>query len=617
MTLHEVREKYIDFMRKKGHVIVHSTSLIPENDPTTLFTGSGMQPMTPYLLGEKHPNGVRVANSQRCFRAEDIEEVGDNRHTTFFEMLGNWSFGDYFKKEQLEWISEFLFDEIKIDLNKIYISVFAGDIKNNLKKDTESAELWENIFQERGVQAKSIELGSVENAGSMGMQGGRIFYYDSKKNWWSRSGSPDKMPIGEIGGPDSEIFHEFTEIQHDKKFGENCHPNCDCGRFFEIGNNVFMTYKKVGEGKFDLLPKKNVDFGGGLERITAASNNTADIFKIDVFENIIRVIERLSGSSYSDENKKQSFRIVSDHIRAVIFLVCDDVYPSNVDRGYFVRRLTRRALIHWDRLGVNFGGIGEFVDQVSDYYKEAYPALSDKKEQIKSEIKKEEEKFRNTLEKGLKEFEKLSNSAISGREAFILFSSYGFPIELTLEIAKDRNIKVDLNGFKKEMEKHQETSRQGAEHKFKGGLADNSEMSVKYHTATHLLHQALRTVLGNHVLQKGSNITPERLRFDFSHDSKMTTEEKQRVEGLVNEQIKMGLDVTYQDSPLEEAKKLGAIGLFEEKYGDTVRVYKVGDFSLEFCGGPHVKNTKELGSFKIIQEESVATGVRRIKAILQ
>ncbi len=620
MDSSEIRKRFLSFFEKRGHAVIPSASLVPQNDPTTLFTGSGMQPMIPYLLGEKHPLGTRIADSQKSFRAEDIEEIGDNRHTTFFEMLGNWSFGDYFNAEQIRWMSEFLFDEIGIDPNKLYVTVFSGDEKNNLPKDTESAELWKDIFAEKGINASIVEIGSEANGGEIGMRGGRIFYYEAKKNWWSRAGTPDKMPIGEPGGPDSEMFYEFSEIEHDSKFGEHCHPNCDCGRYLEIGNNVFMTYKKIGEGKFELLPNKNVDFGGGLERMTAASNDNADVFTIDIFASIIGTLEKLSGKSYSDEAYTASFRIIADHIRASVFLIGDGVNPSNTEQGYFVRRLLRRAIRYWDKLGIAGEGLSQLVGPITDFYPDSYPELASRKAEITGEIKKEEERFRQTLERGLREFEKLPVGRVSGAQSSMLYQSYGFPIELIEELAKEKGSIVDRAEFDEEMKKHQELSRAGSEQKFKGGLGDTSEMSLRYHTATHLLNAALKKVLGNHVKQKGSNITPERLRFDFAHDTKMTDEQKKAVEDFVNAQITADLPVVRTEMPKEEAEKLGAEMEFGAKYPDVVSVYTVGDenapISREFCGGPHVTHTGELGAFKIIKEEASSAGVRRIKATL-
>ena len=622
MKLSEVRTKYLRYFEKRGHSVLPSASLTPENDPTTLFTGSGMQPLLPYLLGEKHPKGARLVNSQKCFRAEDIEEVGDNRHTTFFEMLGNWSLGDYFKQEQIPWFFDFLTKEIGLDPHKLYITVFSGDEKNNIPRDTEATDLWKKLFDEQKIEAKDIELLTEERGGELGMQGGRIFYYNAKKNWWSRAGIPDNMPEGEPGGPDTEVFYDFG-TEHDTTYGTHCHPNCDCGRFMEIGNSVFMEYLKNADGTFSKLPQKNVDFGGGLERITAASNNTVDIFHIDVLETIIKHIEQLSGIIYAGE-KIRSFRIVADHLRGAVLMIADGVMPTNTDAGYFVRRLLRRAILHMDTIGMQKHTLSELVKDTTDAYGDTYPRLKNVEQAIIQEIKDEEERFRKTLEKGLHEFEKIEEREISGQTAFNLYQSYGFPIEITTEVAQKKNMYVDLLGFHEEMKKHQETSRIGSEKKFKGGLVDHSDMSVKYHTATHLLHQALRTVLGDHVFQKGSNITPERLRFDFTHHQKMTDEEKKRVEDLINQKIQEHLPVSFEILPIEEAKKRGAIGLFEDQYGDQVKVYQVGDdktgiFSREFCGGPHVQNTKELvstGTFKIQKEEAVSAGVRRIKAVM-
>src|SRR3989344_2513956 len=612
MTVGEVRKKYLEYMKGKGHVIVPSTSLVPENDPTTLFTGSGMQPMVPYLLGERHPAGKRVANSEKCFRAEDIDEVGDNRHTTFFEMLGNWSFGDYFRKEQIKWMADFLFDEIKIDPNKVYGTCFAGDEKNKLPKDTESEEIWRKIFADRNIA------------------GERIFYYDSRKNWWSRAGMPDKMPVGEPGGPDSEMFYDYgVELGlHEKSEWKKvkCHLNCDCGRFMEIGNNVFMTYKKTspstgsGRGSFEELPRKNVDFGGGLERITSSVNNDSDVFKLDVFSGFIHRLSMLARKEYANSEYTKSFRIVADHTRAAILLIADGVRPANTERGYVLRRLIRRAVRHVDKLGVNSAQVYGESGQAFDMYKDIFGYADKLWTDISHVLAEEEQKFRATLKRGLHEFEK------GERDAFVLFTTYGFPFELSAELATEKSEKLDEADFKKKMNAHAELSRAGSLGKFKGGLSDTSDMSVKYHTATHLLQQALRVVLGKHVCQKGSNITPERLRFDFSHDKKMTDEEKKKVEEIVNNQIEKNLAVTYQDLPLAKAEKLGAIGLFEEKYGDKVRVYKIGAFSLEYCGGPHMSNTSELANpstplgvkmrFRILKEEAVSSGVRRIKAVL-
>lgn len=626
MKSNDIRSRYLKFFERRGHAIVPSAPLVPENDPTTLFTGSGMQPMVPYLLGETHPLGTRIADSQKSFRTVDIDEVGDNRHTTFFEMLGNWSLGDYFKKDQIEWMFQFLIEEIGIDPHKLYVTAFIGDKKNNIPKDTEAAALWKKLFAQKGIEAKEVEIGSEENGYQVGMQGGRIFYYDAKKNWWSRAGVPEKMPAGEPGGADSEMFYEFADVAHDTKFGPHCHPNCDCGRYLEIGNNVFMEYKKNADGTFSKLPKSNVDFGGGLERLAMATAGCPDIIKVN-HRPILDYVENVSGKKYGvDVSQTKAFRIIADHMKASVFLIADGVLPSNTDQGYYVRRLLRRAVRFSDSLGVTKSVLSGLVDVVVAMYQDAYPELVAKKSMIKAEIDAEEQKFRKTLELGLKEFEK-------GVDAFTLFSSYGFPLELTLELAKESGKKVDVADFESKMKAHQSLSRAGAAQKFKGGLADADEMSVKYHTATHLLHQALRDVLGTHVQQKGSNITAERLRFDFAHTAKMTDDEKKRVETIVNEKIAAALPMQVLELPKAEAEKLGALHFFGDKYGDKVTVYFIGGegsgvdavktaYSKEFCGGPHVKNTKELvgpagaWKFKIAKEEAVSAGVRRIKAVL-
>lgn len=613
ITVNELRKKYLDFMKEKGHVVIPSASLLPENDPTTLFTGSGMQPMVPYLLGEKHPEGTRITDSQKSFRSVDIEEVGDNRHTTFFEMLGNWSLGDYFKKEQIEWMFEFLSEEIELDINNLYITTFRGNEELNLPRDTEAAELWQKLFESKGIDAKI-----VDNSETDGMQGGRIFYYDEKKNWWSRAGVPQNMPVGEPGGPDTEMFWDFSSVDpdvHEKsEFKDQpCHVNCDCGRFIEIGNNVFMEYIKKESG-FEKLPQQNVDFGGGLERLVAAKLHNPDVFMIDVFEYSRKRIEELSGKSY--EENQLSFRVILDHLRAATFLIADGAIPSNKDQGYFTRRLIRRAVRHLQKLDVNENIAADIVNSFIDSYADesAYPELAAKREMIIAEAEKEEQKFKRTLEKGLKEFGKYEK--VTGKDAFVLFSTYGFPLELTEELAEEKGIEINKEEFKKEFTAHQELSRQASAGKFKGGLADHSEMSVKYHTATHLLHRALKNVLGDHVEQKGSNITPQRLRFDFTHQEKLSDEQKKAVEEEVNKAIQEDLPVSWSEMTVDEAKEKGAIGLFEDKYGDKVKVYEMGEYSKEICGGPHVQHTGVLGTFKIKKEQSASAGVRRIKAVL-
>lgn len=636
MTLNQIRTKYFEYLKAQGHVLIPSASLVPQNDPTTLFTGSGMQPLVPYLLGEPHPKGSRLVNSQKSFRAEDIEEVGDNRHTTFFEMLGNWSLGDYFKKEQLPWFFGFLTDEVGLDPKNLYVTAFIGDEKNNVPRDEESAKIWQELFASKGIEAKVVAIGSEADGYRVGMQGGRIFFYDAKKNWWSRAGVPENMPAGEPGGPDSEVFYDFG-TPHDPKFGAECHPNCDCGRFLEIGNSVFMQYIKKEDGSFALLPKQNVDFGGGLERITAASNGNADVFLIDVFADIIELLAHFSGKEYADSRYQRSFRIVADHMRAAVFMLADGVRPSNTERGYVLRRLIRRAAQHMMKLGA---GDGEKEDSmliraaviIIEKYKQAYPELDGEEayEDITEEIWKEQKQFAHTLEQGMKEFEKMAQGAITGEQAYMLFTTYGFPFEMTLEIAKERNVSVDERSFKELMAKHKELSRAGSEQKFKGGLADTSEKTTRLHTAHHLLLKALQMVLGDTVKQRGSNITQERLRIDFSYGQKMTPEQIKEVEHIINDKIQEALPVVRSTLPKEEAEKLGAQHEFGAKYPDVVSVYSVGPagatedeprfdeaFSIEFCGGPHVSNTRDLaGTFKIQKEEAVASSIRRIKGIL-
>lgn len=637
MNVHEVRAKYLAFFKTRGHSIIPSASLVPQNDPTTLFTGSGMQPMLPYFLGEPHPAGARIADSQKCFRAEDIDEVGDNRHTTFFEMLGNWSLGDYFKREQLRWVFEFLTDEIGLDPHRLYVTAFIGDEKKDLPRDTEAVALWKELFAEKGIEAKDILIGSEADGYEKGMSDGRIFLYDAKKNWWSRAGVPERMPAGEPGGPDSEVFYDFG-TPHNEKFGKHCHPNCDCGRFVEIGNSVFMQYVKKADGAFGDLPKRNVDFGGGLERIAMASNHNPDIFKIDIFAHIIEMLERFSGTSYDDLRYQRSFRIIADHMRGVVFMLADGVRPSNTDRGYILRRWIRRAAQHTQKIGVQNDKREESMLNrcaviIIEKYKGVYPELGsdDMYQEITKEIWKEEVQFGHALDKGMKEFEKMSASkSISGEDAFILFTTYGFPFEMTKEIAHERGIKIDDADFHTRMQAHQDLSRTGSEQKFKGGLADHSTATTRLHTAHHLLLKALQIVLGPQVKQRGSNITSERLRIDFSHSAKMTPEQIASVESIVNEKIAEELPVIRSTLPREEAEQLGAEHEFGAKYPDIVSVYSVGPknataddprfdqaYSIEFCGGPHVQNTCELkGAFKIRKEEAVASGIRRIKAVL-
>lgn len=621
MTLHEIRTRYFAFFKARGHAHIPSVALIPENDPTTLFVSSGMQPLLPYFLGEPHPKGTRVVNVQPSFRAEDIEEIGDNRHTTAFEMLGNWSFGDYFKAEQLPWVFQFLTEEIGLDPEKLYVTVFAGDETLGIPKDDESIALWQELFKSKGIDAQSVVIGSEAHGYEVGMQGARIFAYDAKKNWWSRAGVPSKMPAGEPGGPDSEIFYDFG-TPHDPKWGKECHPNCDCGRFMEIGNSVFMQYIKNEDGSFAKLPKANVDFGGGLERIAAASLNTPDVFLGDTLRGTISVLEASSGKAYDDPALQASFRIVADHMKGAVFMIKDRVLPSNTEQGYILRRLLRRAIRHMDRIGTTTGVMEAMVEQIVAAYAPQYPELTEARPLIIRTITEEEARFRKTLASGLKQFEKIGGSDISGTDAFILFSTYGFPIELTLELARERGVAVDIAAYEREMAEHQELSRAGAEQKFKGGLADHGEKTIHYHTATHLLLAALRAELGDHVHQAGSNITGERLRFDFTHGEKVSPESLARIEEYVNRAIASGAEVSTVVMPKEAAHADPSIeGSFWEKYPDEVKVYTVTGadgtiYSRELCGGPHVTHTAGMGTFKILKEEASSAGVRRIKAVL-
>lgn len=610
-----LRHKYLDFFKQNGHVIIPSSPIVPENDPTTLFTGSGMQPMVPYLLGEKHPLGTRIVDSQRCFRSQDIEEVGDNRHTTFFEMLGNWSLGDYFKAEQLRWFFTFLTTEVGLDPSRLYVTVFAGSPEIHIPKDTESVEIWKQLFSQVGVNAND-----VENAETNGMQDGRIFYYPASKNWWSRAGVPGNMPVGEPGGPDSEVFFDFgaeLKLHENSPFkNDPCHVNCDCGRFMEIGNSVFMEYQKTKSG-FEKLPNRNVDFGGGFERILAAANDDLDVFKTELFQPVIKQLEQIGGQSYQEETVKRSFRVIADHVRAAIMLALDGVEPSNKDQGYFARRLLRRSMRFAKMIGINKPFLGELVPVVVELYREPYPQLKEKELEIEKVIRAEEEKFARTLDKGIKEFEKLAyEKEISGEQAFYLYESFGLPIEIVEEMAAEKSMTVDRDGFDQAKKAHADQSRTLSAGKFKGGLQDHSETITKLHTATHLLHQALRQVLGTHVSQAGSNITAERLRFDFTHPEKLTDEQLAAVEKIVNDQIQADLPVSFEVLTLDEALKAGALAFFGERYGEKVKVYSMGTFSKEVCGGPHVERTGVLGNFKLGKQESIGSGKRRIYGVI-
>ncbi len=624
MNTQEIRQKYLEFCQRNGHAIIERAPLILHNDPTTLFTGSGMQPLLPYLLGQDHPQGTRLADSQTCLRAQDIEDVGDNRHTTFFEMLGNWSMGEYFKRQQIEWFFDFLTEIVGLDPHKIYVSCFIGDDKNNIPRDDEAAQIWQEVFAKKGIEAKIVELDSAENGDKLGMQGGRIFFYNDKENWWSRGGGIDSTPIGDPCGPDSEVFYDFGEQHHDASFGQ-AHPASDSGRFMEIGNQVFMQYRRLDDGSFEPLKRKNVDFGGGLERIAAAAIDSPDVFKISLLQPIIRKLESLSGKEYATHTA--SMRVIADHLRAAVFLAVDGCVPSNKEQGYVMRRLLRRAIRYSFDLGIEQNFLEEVVPVIADLYEADFPEVKENREQIIAVLVKEEKAFRQTLRKGLRQMQQYIDDGLTGEELFTLYDTFGFPVELSTEEAYKQGIKLSDNWraeFDARMAKQRQRSKTARKGQFSGGLEGHDPIHLKYHTATHLLGAALRKVLKAPDLQQhGSNITSERLRFDFNHD-KLTLEEKQAVEDQVNAWIDADLPVSFAVYPTDEALKMGAIGAFGERYGDKVKVYSIGEgdniVSFEVCGGPHVEHTGILAEggkrFKITKEESSSAGIRRIKAIL-
>ena len=668
MDAKEIRQKFLEFFKEKGHAIIPSASLVPEHDPTVLFTTAGMHPLVPYLLGEKHPGGKKVANVQICLRTDDIDEIGDNRHLTFFEMLGNWSFGDpaspdgiggasYFKKETIEWSFEFLTDRpwLNLDPRKIYISVFEGD--QDAPRDEESIKTWQEQFAKIGIKAEvgNWKEGIKDNA--------RIFMYGKEKNWWG--------PAGKEGpcGPDTEIFYDIG-AEHDPVFGEVCHPNCDCGRFIELWNDVFMEYSKTKDGKYEPLRQKNVDTGLGLERLAAVMENKKTLFETELFKPIIDSIKNLAGIKESVDSFNKLFnpaaatnrkleglkkeaelqiplRIIADHLRAATFVLAENIEPSNVERGYVLRRLIRRAIRYGKQIGISSPFAHKIAEVVIGTYKDIYSQVKKNKDFIFEQLIREEEKYNKAREKAIKDLKKIygrfiggidpenlpkglvvrgNKIRIKGEEVFHIYETSGLPIEEQQEIMAKWGIEFDEQTMKEAreaFEKHQEISRAGAEQKFKGGLAEHSEITTKYHTATHLLLAALRRILGDHVLQRGSNITAERLRFDFSHPQKITQEQIKEVENLVNQKIGEQMSVKMEEMTLEEAKASGAIGVFEQKYGEKVKVYiifspQTGEvFSKEICGGPHINNLKILGKFKIVKEEASSAGVRRIKAILE
>ena len=580
----EIRNKYLNFFKNHGHSVIPSAPLIPENDPSVLFTTAGMQPLVPYLLGEKHPEGKRLTDYQKCVRTNDIEEVGDNRHLTYFEMLGNWSLGDYFKEEAVSMSFEFLTKELGIPVDKISVTCFAGD--EDAPRDEVTAECWRKA----------------------GIPDERIYFYGKDDNWWI---------AGEEGpcGPDTEMFYDTGK----EPCSKDCQPSCDCGKYVEIWNNVFMEYYKSKDGTYSKLKQQNVDTGMGLERITFLLQGKTTPFDTEIFEPIM---EKLESLQKIDDIKSR--RIIAEHLRSSMMIISDGGRPSNIDRGYILRRLIRRMTRHLNKLQISLDELGGLIDLDIEILKEMYPDLDKNKEIIKKVILEEKDKFVKTLSHGEREFEKAiqklkqeNKDIVDGQTIFKLYETYGFPPEITADLAEEQGFKIDMTEFDKLFKEHQDKSRMGSEQKFKGGLSDQNEQTIKYHTATHLLHKALQIVLGEHAKQKGSNITTERLRFDFSHPEKMTKEQLKEVEDIVNEQIKRDLPVTCEEMTVEEAKNSGATGLFENKYGDKVKVYTIGDFSKEICGGPHVKHTGELGKFKILKEESSSAGVRRIKAILE
>ena len=632
LTSDEIRSRYLAYYTRRGHAQIPSASLLPEGDVTTLFTGSGMQPLIRYLLGEPHPSGTRIVDSQKCFRSEDIDEVGDNRHTTFFEMLGNWSLGDYFKAEQLPWVFEFLVEELGIDPARLYVTVFSGEEKYNIPRDDESVEIWRRLFKGVGIEAKAVHIGDPDRGGEVGMRGGRIFYYNSTKNWWSRAGPPEKMPAREPGGPDSEIFYD-SGTPHDPKHGPHCHPNCECGRFMEIGNSVFMEYTKTDDGRFERLPQRNVDFGGGLERIGAAVTGNADMFAVDTLKCLIDALPGGVG-------EMRSKRIIADHMRAAAFLITDGVEPSNKDRGYMLRKLLRRSIIHASMLERGeedanslSAGYVETLERlfgiVCDEYAGTY-ALN--RGRILAVFRGESQKFRNTFTNGMRRLAQYETVDVD--TAFKLYESFGLPYEVIKEFGGEKAAALTREAFEERLEAHRQRSRAGAEKKFGGHglILDTGELKAKdeaemekvtrLHTATHLLHAALREILGDEVKQAGSDITPERTRFDFSYPRKLTEEEVKRVEETANRAVQRDLRVECREMPRGEAEKTGALFFFKAKYGDRVKVYYTGGslegaFSKEFCGGPHVERTGLIGRIRITKEEAVAAGVRRIRAVVE
>lgn len=626
MDANTIRQKFLDFEVKKGHKVIQPAPLVLEGDPTTLFTGSGMQPLLPYLLGKEHPEGKRLTDSQPSMRLQDIEDVGDPRHTTVFEMLGNWSLGDYFKREQIENFFEFLTEVVGLDPNKIYVTCFIGNEKYGIPKDTEAAEIWKAVFEKAGVKAEIAEIGSAENGDKRGIKPGeRIFFYDDKENWWSRGGGIDSTPLGDPCGPDSEVFYDFGEDKQDTAKYGLAHPASDGARFMEIGNQVFMQYRRKEDGTFEELEKKNVDFGGGLERIAAAAIGSFDVFRISLMQPIIDKLEEISGKSY--DNNTDEMRVIADHIRGAYLLASQGLAPSNKTQGYAMRRLVRRAILRALDLGISANFLSEIVPIVAENYKDLPDSILTHRENALDVLLKEENAFRKTLNRGLKELEKLTRNkkVVDGRDIFMLQDTYGFPFELSVEECYRQNIEL-TSSYKKEfdeaLKEQRERSQTASKGMFKGGLEDHGEQTVKYHTATHLLLAALQKVVSPDIVQKGSNTTSERTRFDFNCDHKLTPEEIKAVEDQVNEWIAADLPVVFDEYEKPYARDvLKAHGQFWDKYPDILKVYTIGDFenpvSREVCGGPHVEHTGVIGHFKIKKEESSAAGIRRIKAVIE
>lgn len=625
MNAQHIRNEYLKFFADRQHKVINRAPLVLHNDPTTLFTGSGMQPLLPYLLGQPHPDGVRLTDSQTCLRAQDIEDVGDNRHTTFFEMLGNWSMGDYFKEQQIRWFFEFLTDVVGLDPSKIYVTAFIGDETHGIPRDDEAANIWQKIFEEKGIEAKIVEVGSQEDGDKRGINPGeRIFFYDDGENWWSRGGGLDKTPIGDPCGPDSEVFYDFGPQNHDDSYGK-AHPASDGGQFMEIGNQVFMQYRRLEDGSFEPLEKKNVDFGGGLERIAAARIDSPDVFKISLLWPIIEKLQDLSGKKY--ESNTSSMRVIADHLRAAAFLAVDGVVPSNKEQGYVMRRLLRRAIRFAFDLGLEQNFFEQIVPVIADLYAADYPEVAEKRNEVVAVLAKEEKVFRQTLRKGLRQLEKFAVDGLTGVELFTLYDTFGFPVELSTEEVFKQNIKLSENWreeFDAQMAEQRARSQTAAKGTFKGGLGGSTMEHRKLHTANHLMYAALKKVVGEHVTQHGSNITEERLRFDFNNDGKVPREQLDEVERMVNEWIAWDLPVSFKEYPTDEAFKMGAIGAFGDRYGDTVKVYQMGEgdrrVSFEICGGPHADHTGQLAEggkkFKITKEEASSAGIRRVKGVL-